>query len=292
MGTPEIQQVATSINLNTNEVQTITTTVEDVNEVQVITTSAVPQSEVQAITVSPVPGDTTVNLFHSFSLMLDSTSSGGSIQYSGEISATANSDGSQTSVREILGSMSNIAESPTVLKSSMNPDGGYTYIITFPISMKNVPELEVYMSDVPISITTIDNGNVLAGFFKVMYKGDLSKSIPFDASASKMQFFLEELDSIGTVEVSRSDADDQNGFSWNIEFTSNANGGNLDDITILSKNLTTTSKIGGAAAKIDYGGNDGSYIQGTFQLEFRERNIFSNNDLFSNIILHSSLLHI
>ena len=55
-GVPEVQRIATSLDLGANEVQSITTAMEDVNEVQVITTSAAAQGEVQLITVSPPPG--------------------------------------------------------------------------------------------------------------------------------------------------------------------------------------------------------------------------------------------
>ena len=60
-GIPEVQRIVTSQNLNTNEIQTITTSTPDVNEIQAIRTSATSQAEVQAVTVSPPSGDATVD---------------------------------------------------------------------------------------------------------------------------------------------------------------------------------------------------------------------------------------
>ena len=147
-----MQQVSTSLNLNTNEIQSITTDVDDVNEIQIVKTSATPQGEVQTVTVSPFPGETSVDSLYSFSLQLDTIFTGGSLQYSGEISGTAEASGSRTSLQEILGSMVNVHSYPTVTKSGTNPDGGHTYSITFPASMRNVPQLQVYLSDIPVSV--------------------------------------------------------------------------------------------------------------------------------------------
>ena len=47
-----------------------------------------------------------------------------------------------------------------------------------------------------------------------------------------MQYFLNGLVSIDAVVVSRSYPDNQNEFSWTIEFTSDLNSGNLDDLIL------------------------------------------------------------
>ncbi len=267
-GIHEVQQIATSLNLNTNEIQTITTSVEDVNEVQIITSSAIHQGEVQAITVSPPPGENNLDSLYSFSLKLDTTAKGGSPQYSGEISATSDASGSRDSLQEILGSMVNIHPHPTVTMSAMNPDGGHTYSVTFPPSMGDVPELQVYLTDVPVSVTTVENANLLDGFFRLEYLGEVTGPIPVDANESEMQTALNELTTIYGVEVKRSEADEQNGFSWKIEFTSDNNGGNLDDLIIHTEDVETTSAAGGASVVIAAGGTDGSFIQGNFTIGF------------------------
>ncbi len=270
---PEVQRIATSMNLDTNEIQTITTSVEDVDEVQEITTSATPQGEVQTITISPPPGEISLNSLYAYSLKLDTTNTGGSIQYSGEISGTADASGSKSSLQEILGAMSNIDALPEVSKSGMNPDGGHTYSVTFPTSMRDVPELEVYLSDVPVSIETLENANLLQGFFRLEYDGDITEPIPINADESQMEIALEGLPSIDDVVVSRSMSDDQNGFSWTVQFVSDKNYGNLDILIVHADDVTTTNVVDGASVLVT-SVTDGSYIGGNFVINFGELSTF------------------
>eukprot|EP00804_Cyclotella_cryptica_P021433 CCRYP_005783-RA/>CCRYP_005783-RA protein AED:0.00 eAED:0.00 QI:831/1/1/1/1/1/3/2372/6166 len=267
-GIPEVQRIVTSQNLNTNEVQTITTSAPDINEIQVIRTSATALAEVQAITVSPPTGDASVNSAYSFALSLDTIDTGGSLQYSGQISANAEADGSRSSVAEMIENMANVHGRPSVERTSMNPDGGHTYLVTFPISMGNVPEMTVLMSDLPVSVSTVQHGNQLEGSFRLEFMGELTADIAFDASSFEMQRCLEDLDKIGAVSVARSKADEQGGFSWEIEFVSDTNAGNVESIVVHGDGLRTSNPIGGAYIEHS-GGRDGSYISGSFTLSFR-----------------------
>ena len=270
-GVPEVQRIITSQNLYANEIQTITTSVPDVNEIQVIQTTATPQAEVQAITVSPSYGDAAIDSAYSFALSLDTINTGGSLQYSGQISANAAADGSRSSIAQILENMTNIRGRPTVERLEMNPDGGHTYTVTFPMSMGNVPEMEVFMTDLPVSVTTLQEGNQLEGSFRLEYMGELTADIPFDASAAEMQSHLESLDAIDAVSVLRSIADEQNGFSWEVEFLSDSNGGDIESMKVHGDGLRTSNSIGGAKIE-SVGGRDGSYIAGTFVLAFQGEN--------------------
>ena len=266
-GVPEVQRIVTSQNLYANEIQTISTSVPDVNEIQIIQTSATPQAEVQSITVSPSYGDATIDSAYSFALSLDTMKTGGSLQYSGQISANAAADGSRSSIAQILENMVNLHGRPSVERHAMNPDGGHTYTVTFPISMGNVPQMEVFMTDLPVTITTLHEGNQLDGSFRLEYMGELTADIPYDASAAEMQSHLESLDAIDAVSVLRSMADEQNGFSWEVEFLSDGNGGDIESMKVHSDGLRTSNSVGGAKLEI-VGGRDGSYIEGTFLLSF------------------------
>ncbi|KAL7537095.1 hypothetical protein ACHAXR_007582 [Thalassiosira sp. AJA248-18] len=266
-GIPEVQRIVTSQNLNTNEIQTITTSAPDINEIQVVQTSATEQAEVQAITVSPPFGDSTIDSAYSFAISIDTIYVGGSLQYSGQISANAAADGSRSSIAQILENMANVHERPTVERSDINPDGGHTYLVTFPTSMGNVPEMEIFMTDLPISITTLHQGNELEGSFRLEFMGELTADIPFDASSSEMQSRLEGLDTIGAVAVSRSMADEQSGFSWEIEFLSHSNGGNLPSMKVHGDGLRTSNPVGGAKIEMSTA-RDGSYISGSYTLAF------------------------
>jgi hypothetical protein len=103
---PKVQGNTASQNLNTNEIQSITTSV--FNEIQVIRTSATPHAEIQVITVSPPSGDMPIDSAYSFALSLDTIETGGSLQFYGQISANADANGSRSSVGEILESMTNV----------------------------------------------------------------------------------------------------------------------------------------------------------------------------------------
>jgi len=240
----------------------------DVNEVQVITTTAAPKAEIQALIVSPPPGHFNLDASWSYSIQLDTSARGGSVQFSGQISSTAGADGYRGSVSDVLGSMMNINEIPLVSKSEQNPDGGFTYTITFPLAMGDVPEMEVYLSDIPVSVTTLEEGNILGGSFRLEFDGEITEQIAFDSSSSLLQSKLEKLPSIGSISVIRSSPDSQNGFSWRIEFTSDQNSGNLNNIICHGEGLTTTNIKGGAEVNVGSGGIDGSYIRGSFQVEF------------------------
>lgn len=283
-GIPEVQRVITSQNLNANEIQTITTSAPDINEIQVVRTSGSGISEVQAIIVSPPYGDTTIESAYGFAVSIDTINVGGSLQYSGQISANAVADGSRTSMAQILENMANVHERPTVTRSEMNPDGGHTYLVTFPASMGNVPEMDVFMSDLPISTTTVQEGNELEGSFRLEFMGELTADIPFDASSSVMQSKLESLDAVGAVSVTRSLADVQSGFTWEIEFLSDSNGGNLPSMKAHGDGLRTSNPLGGANVEVSTG-RDGSYINGSFTLAFRKL-LYSTKALMHFISFH------
>jgi hypothetical protein len=268
-GTPEVQTITTAQNLNSNEIQTITTSARDINEIQVVKTSATAKAEVQAITVSPPHGDLTIDSAYAFAISIDTINVGGSLQYSGQISSNAAADGARSSVAQILENMANVHARPTVERSSMNPDGGHTYLVTFPTSMGNVPTMEVFMSDLPVTITTLQEGNELEGSFRLEFMGEVTADIPFDASSFEMQHSLENLGSVDSVYVSRSTADEQSGYTWEIEFLSDSNGGNLPLMKVHGDGLRTSNAVGGANIEASTG-RDGSYISGTFTLAFRK----------------------
>ncbi len=255
--------------MNANEIQSVTTSLRDVNEVQIITTSATAIGEIQAITLSPPPGQSSLDPRWSFSLSLDTSFVGGSLQYSGQISVTAKAMDGRDSVSSILGAMLNMDGTPSVIKKPKNEDGGYTYLVLFPTSMKDVPQLDVYLADIPVSIVTLQNGNVLGGSFRLEFQGETTSDIPYDADAAEIQQQLEMLSTVGKVSVYRSNANEQNGYSWEVEFLSDQNSGDLENLITHGELLTTTNPDGHANIEISPGGIDGSYIKGSFQLEFQ-----------------------
>ena len=89
--------------------------------------------------------------------------------------------------------------------------------------MGKFPEMEVYLSDLPVTIITIENGNIVDGSFRLEYEGVITEQIQYDPSSSFLRSKLEALPTIESESVVHSLPDSQNGFSWTIEFTSDLN---------------------------------------------------------------------
>jgi hypothetical protein len=273
-GTPEEQVITASTYVGPNEVQTITTSAPDVDEVQSFETRTTAYREIQTITVSPPVGSNTMNSGWSFALSLDTTSD---LQYSGAISATAAATGSanpRVDVDTIIGLMLNVDSTPTVTRTS-NGDGGYTWSVTFPESMGNVPEMTAYTSDVPISFNTEQEGNVIGGTFRLEFDGETTGDLAHDASELDVQLELESLSTIGTVSVSRGKSvtyEHQGGYIWSVTFTSDFNAGNINELTALNAGLSTTNTIqngGGATVGVNTD-TEGNEISGTFDLSYTD----------------------
>jgi hypothetical protein len=183
-----------------------------------VTTTKV--AEVQTVTVTGATGGT-------FFLMLDTTSTGGSLQYSGDISIAypASGTASGLDVTSIIDSMSNIIVGVTVTLT--NPTAGeYIYTITFPVTMGNVPQMTAIFSalspvyDVNVVVGTKVDGNVVGGLYRLSFEGQTTSSLSFDASENDVRVALETLSSIGTVVVSRTGPTAQLEYAWSVTFTS------------------------------------------------------------------------
>ncbi|GMH60803.1 hypothetical protein TrRE_jg215, partial [Triparma retinervis] len=72
--------------------------------------------------------------------------------------------------------------------------------------MGNVPQMTSYMSDVHITIDTVQEGNVLGGNFRLQFGGDTTGDIAHDALPVEVQSQLESLSTVDTIKVTRSDA--------------------------------------------------------------------------------------
>ena len=54
---------------------------------------------------------------------------------------------------------------------------------------------------VPVTVKTIENGNVLSGTFRLEFDGEMTNEIPFDADASLFKSRVESLSSLGLTLV-------------------------------------------------------------------------------------------
>ena len=265
-GLPEIQTLTTSTYTGPNEIQSITTYASDINEVQVVKTFATEIQEVQRVKITEAEDGF-------FFLELDTTATGGSIQYSGYIEVNFPGSGSRHSVEDIINEMSNVAEFGTVnVTRNIIDSEEYEYVVTFPVSMGNVPEMRVHTAELYPSgtanaeVSTVTDGNILGGTFRLTFEEQTTADIDFDASEAEMREALERLTTIGSVEVTRSAVDDQHGYEWTIEFTSDMNDGDIDILVADTTSLTVSSTDG--EANINITATDGNELSGSFTLEY------------------------
>lgn len=271
-GVREQQVIRSWANTGANEVQTVQTLARDVDEVQVVTTAATVLPEIQTFTTSAAPGET---LGGSFTLELDTTTTGGSKQRSGVIAFDALATGDRASVAEILRSMSNIGPSgvqDVTRSTTPDPQGGFTWTVTFASAMGNMPSLTLSSnfltgSGANVVLATTQQGNVIStGTFTLGFRGESTADIPFDATDAVMQQNLQALNSVEAVNVVRTGPTAQNGYSWTITFTSNAPG-NTGNVPMLTVGPNVLLQATGATVTVTEL-KAGNQLTGTFQLSF------------------------
>ena len=280
-----MQSLTSSTYGGANEIQSVITSATVIQEQQLVTINATSVREIQRITITGATGG-------SFFLILDTSSTGGSLQYSGDIfidyPASGSSDGRDVS--SIMQSMSNINEAVTVTLVSPS-DGEYIYLITFPVSMGDVPKMTaIFASLSPIGadviIDTPVNGNVVGGTFRLTFEGQTTASLSYDASDNDVRVALESLSTIGTVQVSVAGPDYQLGYSWIVQFVSRSNSGYQPKLIPDYSRLTVSSAAPGTAAQIVVTTIvPGNEIGGTFTLAFTNR---LGDSLVSNVIAYNA----
>ncbi|GMH62447.1 hypothetical protein TrRE_jg6911, partial [Triparma retinervis] len=136
--------------------------------------------------------------------------------------------------------------------------------------MGNVPQMTSYMSDVPITIDTVQEGNVLGGNFRLEFGGETTGDIAHDALPAEVQSQLESLSTVGTVEVTRSDAVAyQEAYVWTITFTSNVNNGNINQVVTHGAGLTGSNTLQTPTHTVTPDTSfDGNTMSGTFSLTY------------------------
>jgi len=243
-GVREIQTLQTSVYLEPNEVQTVTTTLTHIDEVQIVATSAADVNEVQTIALSVELG---ITLGGSFTVVFDDSSMGGSAQESGSIMVDAAATGAaHISMEEILEAMPNVGD-VSVTRSGVA--GEYVWTIEFVGNERNIPQLKLGSSALTgagadVAFATETQGNQLGGTFSLIFDTKTSEPIPYDASAAYVKAALEKLSpSIDTVDVSTtlSSVDAQWGRAWFVTFTSDTNRGDVAKLTVDFAALTGTS---------------------------------------------------
>ena len=86
---------------------------------------------------------------------------------------------------------------------------------------------------------------VIGGRYSLLFRGARSRYLPYNATALDVQRALEELVTVGQVAVSRSSADENNGYTWLVTFLTDL--GPLDLIQFDGTSLTGTVATGNVA---------------------------------------------
>lgn len=94
------------------------------------------------------------------------------------------------------------------------------------------------VSDVQAVRVSIDDGLFISGSFFMQYNGQVTGSIPFDASAVEVETALETLCTVGDVAVTRSLGPANGGYTWLITMIAVADGGEAGDAQV-----STTSAL-------------------------------------------------
>jgi hypothetical protein len=103
---------------------------------------------------------------------------------------------------------------------------------------------------VGITETTPGTGTKIGGDFALSFRGVRSVYLPYDVTASALKTALQYLNTIGTVDVIRSDSDENSGYTWSVTFLTEL--GSLDLMQFDGKGMTGTV-VTGVVAKATIG---------------------------------------
>jgi hypothetical protein len=280
----EIQAITTSTYTGPNEIQSITTSADVVTEKQVVELIAPAVKEVQQITLKLADSGR-------YFLRLDTSLLGGSLQDSGYIYTDYPEDDSSgvtfgKNLASIISSMSNVRPNGDVEVSLVagTPSDTKKYLVTFPESMGNVPEMTIVTSELNSasgaqpegSVSTATEGNVIAGSYTLTFEGKTTAAIASDATENDVRVALEALSTIGSVIVTRSQVDYQHGYRWTIEFNSELNAGNVQ--TLIADGALLTSSNVANKPEISVSSTDGNEIGGTFTVTFNNNGNAGTSD--------------
>ncbi|RLN90850.1 hypothetical protein BBJ28_00020993, partial [Nothophytophthora sp. Chile5] len=159
-----------------------------------------------------------------------------------------------TTVKEALEAMSWVG-TVQVMQSAPSPQYGYSWTITFLDYLGALPILSVTNLLVgtgnQISVREVRKGNAIGGAFTLAYLSSETAPIDWNAPAtaeesnldgSSLQEKLEALDVVGRVDVQRSSADQESGYSWLVTFLDNVL--NSGDLPLLQSNASALSGDG------------------------------------------------
>jgi len=142
--------------------------------------------------------------------------------------------GCSAPVKERMESLSTVG---TVTVACTSFGSGYAYGITYDT---NAGDLTNKLTATGSSVVYNRTGTstVIGGKFTVEYAGQRTGYLPYTTTAAAMKTALEQLSTIGTVDVTRSDETENRGYVWSVTFQTEM--GNIASMVTDSKALTGT----------------------------------------------------
>jgi len=144
-----------------------------------------------------------------------------------------------------------------VVRTENDGRGGYAWTITFTSAIGDLDLLATKSrltgKGATIEVKEVQQGNEVGGTFTLSLGGYTSEDIAFDAPADEdasggdgtsLQEVLEALDSVGSILVSRSEADTEGGYVWSVTFRDVTNPGDVDLLAVSASGLTGVGAAG------------------------------------------------
>ena len=268
-----MQTIRTAVDTRGLEVHRVATALAASPEVQRVATRADPafQREVQIIRTSGGDAAATIIGGH-FSITVDTRSTGGSREVSGEIAH----DAEAATVRTALARLRNVGSgNVAVTRSGPDNAGGFEWHVTFAATLGNLDLMSVDDSLTPagtkVSVHAGQEATTIGGTFRLAFAGGVTGALAFDASAREVEDQLEALPGVSDVYVAREqglEGDVPGGhpgsYAWIITFAGAGDAGNVMQLEADSAGLR------GAVAEVRTVRDGAEISGGSFGLSYAD----------------------
>lgn len=214
------------------------------------------------VTFSSSIGDIQALQVRSKNEVMRSTGSWGSssIASTDAVDIATLTNGEKSAIQAALEALPNIGTVVVVPVGGPGPYGQCHWRVLFESNAGNLPLMLVAIDamkpsssqasvisgkgKVTVSVTEVIAGtsSPISGNFALSFRGARSSYLPYNADARQVQVALQNLPTVGAVNVSRSVFDVNNGFTWNITFLDQL--GNLDFLEFDGADLNGTAATG------------------------------------------------
>ena len=143
-----------------------------------------------------------------FALALDTRPTGGTLQYTGAIPASAAACCGRTSVLAMVEALQNVGLGMVtkVKREDVSVDGraGFQWQIQFNETLADLPQLQVLDASgltlgSTVAVATETEGNAISGTFRLTFGGDTTALIAADATAGEVEDALEQAEELGVT---------------------------------------------------------------------------------------------